>query len=117
MSTGRGRSKKDPITGEIQQRKPETIGSLLGDVLRSAGVSERVEQAQIIPEWPTLVGPQIAAVTNPQSISGDGTLFVAVTTNAWMNELSLLERELLASINRKPGRTPVKKIRWLLARR
>jgi hypothetical protein len=39
-----------------------------------------------------------------------------VTTNAWMNELSLLEPELLRSLNAKPERTPVRRIRWLLAR-
>lgn len=119
VSGGRGRdrrSRKDPITGEPTQQKPSTIGSLLGDVLRNAGVAERVEQAAIIPEWAALVGAQIAAVTQPQAISADGTLFVAVTTNAWMTELSLLEPELLKSLNAKPGRAPVRKIRWLLRR-
>jgi len=73
-----------------------------------------VDQARVIPEWPRLVGPQIAKVTEPQSISANGTLFVRVTTNAWMNELSLLEPELLRSLNADPGRQPVKRIRWLL---
>jgi hypothetical protein len=75
-----------------------------------------IEQAQIVPEWTSLVGPQIAAVTTPQSIAADGTLFVAVTTNAWMMELSMMEPELLRAINAKEGRTPVRKIRWLLQR-
>ena len=97
-------------------KRPQTIGSLLDDVLRKTGVAERIEQAQIIPEWPSLVGPQIAAVTAPQSITADGTLFVAVSTNAWMTELSLMEPELLRSLNGKPGRSAVKKIRWLLRR-
>jgi predicted nucleic acid-binding Zn ribbon protein len=112
---GGGRRGRDANPDE-KPRKPQTIGTLLDDVLRQAGVAERVEQAQIIPEWASLVGPQIAAVTAPQSITGDGTLFVGVTTNAWMTELSLLEPELLRSLNAKAGRTPVKKIRWLLRR-
>ena len=29
----------------------------------------RVEQASVIPEWPALVGPQIAAVTEPLSVT------------------------------------------------
>jgi len=41
---------------------------------------------------------------------------VHVTTNAWMNELSMLEPELLRALNAKPGRKPVRKIRWLLRR-
>jgi hypothetical protein len=33
-----------------------------------------------------------------------------------MNELSLMEPELLRSLNAKGGRGPVKRIRWLLRR-
>ena len=92
------------------------LGDVLAGVLRDTGVAARVEQAGLIPEWPSLVGPQIALVTEPTSITADGTMFVKVTTNAWMNELSLMEPELLKALNTKPGRVPVKRIRWLLRR-
>lgn len=97
-----------------KKAKPEPVKSVVADYLARRGLSERVEQAGIIPEWPQLVGQQIAAVTEPRSISANGTLFVAVTTNAWMNELSLLEPELLRSLNAKAGRSPIKRIRWQL---
>ena len=100
-----------------RKRKPEAIGRIVASVLGEQGLAERVEQAAIIPEWPKLVGPQIAAVTEPRSITANGTLFVHVTTNAWMNELSLLEPELLRSLNADPARAPVRRIRWLLAGR
>ena len=99
---------------ERKKKKPETVGNVLSDLLAQKGLKARVEQAEIIPEWPKLVGEQIAAVTEPRSISANGTLFVGVTTNAWMTELSLLEPELLRSLNAKEGRSPVKRIRWLL---
>jgi len=99
-----------------KKKKPERISDVLSGVLEQSGVAGRVEQAQIIPEWAKLIGPQIAAVTEPRSITSDGTLFVSVTTNAWMNELSLLEPELLRSLNGKPGRPPIRRIRWLLRR-
>ena len=99
-----------------RKRKPEPIGRIVADVLGEHGLTERVDQAEIIPEWPKLVGAQIAAVTSPQSITANGTLFVQVTTNAWMNELSLLEPELLRSLNAKPGRAAVQRIRWVLKR-
>jgi predicted nucleic acid-binding Zn ribbon protein len=89
---------------------------VLADVLTSRGLAGRVDQAGVIPEWPRLVGPQIAAVTEPRSVAANGTLFVAVTTNAWMTELSLLEPELLRSLNAKPGRVPIARIRWQLRR-
>lgn len=99
-----------------RKKRPEAIGKIVADFLGERGLAQRVDQAAVIPEWPMLVGPQIASVTSPQSITANGTLFVHVTTNAWMNELSMLEPELLRSLNAKPDRTPVRRIRWLLAR-
>jgi predicted nucleic acid-binding Zn ribbon protein len=98
------------------KKKPAAIGDILAGVLQETGVAARVEQAGIIPEWSALVGAQIAAVAEPMSVTADGTLFVNVTTNAWMNELSLMEPELLRALNAKDGRAPVKRIRWLLRR-
>ena len=99
-----------------RRKKPSAVGDVLAGVLRDSGIAERVEQARLIPEWPKLVGAQIAAVTEPMSIAADGTMFVRVTTNAWMNELSLMEPELLRALNATEGRAPVKRIRWLLQR-
>jgi predicted nucleic acid-binding Zn ribbon protein len=101
---------------EGKRKKPERVGNVVANLLAQRGLADRVEQAGIIPEWPRLVGEQIAAVTEPQSVSANGTLFVAVTTNAWMNELSLLEPELLRSLNTHAERVPIRKIRWLLRR-
>jgi predicted nucleic acid-binding Zn ribbon protein len=98
------------------KKKPSAIADVLAGVLRDSGLAARIEQAGIVPEWGALVGAQIAAVTEPMSITADGTLFVNVTTNAWMNELSLMEPELLRALNAKDGRVPVRRIRWLLRR-
>ena len=96
--------------------KPQKLGDALASYLSESGLAERVEQAGVIPEWADLVGSQIATVTQPLAIARDGTLFVAVRTNAWMNELSLLEPQLLAALNAKPGRARVSKIHWRLMR-
>ena len=101
---------------ERKKKQPESVANIVADVLAKRGLSDRVEQAGVIPEWRRLVGAPIAAVTEPRSISANGTLFVSVTTNAWMNELSLLEPELLRSLNAKATRSPIKKIRWQLRR-
>jgi predicted nucleic acid-binding Zn ribbon protein len=98
------------------RKKPASIADVLAGVLQETGIAARVEQAGIIPEWSALVGAQIAAVAEPMSVTADGTLFVNVTTNAWMNELSLMEPELLRALNAKEGRVPVRRIRWLLRR-
>jgi len=97
-----------------KKKRPEPVANVVASFLAQRGLSARVEQAGVIPEWTLLVGEQIAAVTEPRSVSASGTLFVGVSTNAWMNELSLLEPELLRSLNAKTGRPPIKRIRWLL---
>lgn len=100
-----------------KRRRPKKLGDVMGDVLKAAGVSDRIAQAAVIPEWRALVGPQIARVTEPLSVTPQGTLFVAVTTNAWMTELSLMEPDLLRRLNQKTGRLPIRKIRWQIARK
>jgi predicted nucleic acid-binding Zn ribbon protein len=99
-----------------RKRRPERIAEALSSFLSESGLAERVEQASVIPEWPGLVGAQIASVTEPLSIARDGTLFVAVRTNAWMTELSLMEPQLLAALNGKAGRQRVERIHWRLMR-
>ncbi|MBI3568344.1 MAG: DUF721 domain-containing protein [Gemmatimonadetes bacterium] len=99
-----------------KRTRPSSIGDAVQSFLRSAGLSEKVERAHVLVEWEALVGPQIAGVTTPRTVTEDGTLFVGVKTHGWMQELSMRERELLARINTKPGRPAVKRIRWELLR-
>ena len=97
-----------------RKRRPAALGDVLAGLLKDRGISDRVEQAALLPEWPALVGSQIAKVTEPRSVSADGTLWVAVTTHAWMSELSLLEPELLRQLATRPLRSPIRRIRWVL---
>lgn len=99
-----------------KKKRPEPIADVLGGWIQGSGIAGRIGQAQVVPEWPKLVGPQIAAVTAPTSVTADGTLWVQVTTNAWMNELSLMEPQLLRALNKVTGRTPIRRIRWQLNR-
>jgi predicted nucleic acid-binding Zn ribbon protein len=100
--------------GSEKRRKPERVSDVLATYLEQSGLASRVDQAGVIPEWASLVGAQVAAVTEPRSVTPDGTLFVSVTTNAWMTELSLLEPELLRALNDNADRPRVKRIRWQL---
>ena len=70
----------------------------------------------MVTDWAALVGPQIAAVTQPESVTPDGTMFVRVATSAWMNELQLMMPDLMARINAGRGAGRIKTIRWLLTR-
>ena len=91
---------------------PVPLSEALTSYFKQAGITKRVQQAGIIEEWAVLVGPQIAAVTSPESVTQDGLLRVRVATAAWANELSLMSPRILARLNAgRQGR--VKEIRWV----
>ena len=91
---------------------PTPLADALTSYFKQAGLTKRVQQAGIIEEWAELVGPQIAAVTSPESVTPDGVLRVRVATAAWANELSLMSPKILARLNAgRSGR--VKEIRWI----
>jgi predicted nucleic acid-binding Zn ribbon protein len=99
-----------------KKKRPVPIADALAAFLKGSGLEKRVDQATAIDDWPNVVGGKIAAVTKALSITPDGILFVAVTTNAWMTELSLMEPELLAALNSRKGRDRIRKIRYRLDR-
>jgi predicted nucleic acid-binding Zn ribbon protein len=91
---------------------PTRLADALTSFFKQAGLTKRVQQAGIIEEWAELVGPQIAAVTAPESITPDGVLRVRVATAPWANELSLMSPKILGRLNAgRSGR--VKEIRWV----
>jgi len=94
--------------------RPESLKKVLSEYLDTKGLTRRVNQANAIDDWAEVVGPQIAKVTEALSITPDGTIFVAVTTNGWMTELSLMEPELVRALNSHAGGWRVRKIRFRL---
>ncbi len=106
---GRG-SRKAPF--DQGPARPTPLAEALKSYLKRAGLSKRVGQAGVMDEWPALVGPQIAQVTAPESVSPDGVLRVRVATAAWATELSLMTPQILARLNTgRSGR--ITAIRWL----
>lgn len=77
---------------------PQPVGDLVSSFLARRGLDAKVEAASVVPDWERLIGPQIAAVTEPLRVS-DGMLFVAVRTSPWMMELTLMKAELMRRLN------------------
>ena len=83
----------------------ERIGTLVEAMFARLGIAEKVKRAEVVADWRRLVGPHIADVAEAVGVRG-GTLFVAVESAAWRNELSLMRPQLLAKLNagRREGR-------------
>jgi predicted nucleic acid-binding Zn ribbon protein len=96
--------------------KPERVDDVLGRVLKERGFAGRLAQGRVVAEWPELVGSHIAAVTTAEAVAANSVLVVSVKTHSWMTELTLMEREILATINRVTPGNPIKKIHWQLMR-
>lgn len=94
---------------------PEDVGATIARYLQEHGHAERVAQAVVLDDWVRVAGPQIARIAEARTITADGTLVVAVTTNGWMAELTMHEPEFLARLNEGFERPRVRRIRWQLA--
>ena len=103
-------------TNDKRGGSAEPLAAALGRVLRRTGISDRLDQMSVLDRWPELVGPEIAAVTQPVSVSAAGVLLATAASHSWMHELGMLETDLLTAINRaSPGR-PFTSIRWIIKR-
>ncbi len=90
------------------------VGAVVDAVLRARGLAENVERASVVPEWPELVGPEVARVATPTGFERE-TLFVEVSSSAWMMELEMLERRILAKLNAGRRHGKFRKIVFRLA--
>jgi predicted nucleic acid-binding Zn ribbon protein len=95
-----------------QDSKLTPLAEALQSYLKQAGLVRRIGQARVLEDWAELVGPQIAKVTQPESVGADGQLRVRVATAAWASELQLMTPQILARVNTgRSGR--ISAIRWL----
>jgi len=103
---------KRPVNPSEKKRPLVPIAQVLEEFLRSSGLGKGVERAEVVQRWAELVGPQIAAVTEAESVSEDGVLRVRVATAPWATELSLMTPRILAKINAgRKGR--INSVRWI----
>lgn len=90
---------------------PVPLGNLLPRLTRPAFRKRSPAGAQIMADWPQMVGPALAAVTSPQRLSA-GTLVLACSGPVAM-ELQHLAPELIGRINGHLGRAAVERLRFV----
>jgi len=74
----------------------------LENFLKEKKWSKKIKGYQIISNWESLAGEEIAQSSQPIKIQ-DKCLFLAVKSNVWANELNLRKGELIEKINREAG--------------
>jgi predicted nucleic acid-binding Zn ribbon protein len=92
---------------------PKQVRETLQKYLDKAGISEKIEAASVVPDWPRLVGEGIAGVTTPLRVT-NGVLVVGVQSSAWLSELKLMEREIIKRLNAEKVRGKISAIRFVM---
>ncbi|MDT7953103.1 MAG: DUF721 domain-containing protein [Acetobacteraceae bacterium] len=92
---------------------PRPIGTLLSAVTRPAFRSRAAAAAQLMADWPAIVGPSLAAISMPRQLNR-GTLTLACTGPVAL-ELQHLAGQLAGRINAYYGRTVVEGFRFVQA--
>ena len=90
---------------------PLSLGSLIPRLTRPAFRKRSPAGAQLMADWPDVVGPALASVTQPLRLSA-GTLTLGCAGPVAM-ELQHLAPELIGRINAHLGRLAVERLRFV----
>jgi hypothetical protein len=90
---------------------PRAIGALLPAVTRPAFRSRSAASAQLLADWPEIVGPALSAVTQPRRLAGTSLTIACAGPVAL--ELQHLTGPLAERINGHYGRILVQEFRFV----
>ncbi len=79
------------------------VREILPEVFKSLGIEGRLEEGQLVREWPSIVGKGLAKRSSLRDVQ-NGILFVEAENNIWMQEIKFLQKRIIARIkSRFPG--------------
>jgi predicted nucleic acid-binding Zn ribbon protein len=94
-----------------RMRRPVSITEVLSESAGRSGMADKFRRYGLWNRWPELVGSEVASHSQPARWQGN-TLVVRVEHPAWIQELTFLKPQMIASIKEKLPRTPIKEIRF-----
>ena len=92
---------------------PTDLSSLLEAVVQSLGVERELDDYRIWEAWNEVVGEQVANRAQPLKLDGK-KLIVGVTSSAWLQELTLLRRDLSGRLNEWMERSVIEEVVFVL---
>jgi len=91
---------------------PQPLSDIIPGIIKKMGLSQRVKEAEVVKEWPEMVGKAIAKHCQPVSLE-KGVLTVYVDSSPWLNELQRFSKMMiLEKLQSKLGKKAVKDIRF-----
>ncbi len=92
-----------------RQKNLLKMGDFLPKVLSKKKILLDILDHSILDTWHRAVGPQISANTNPFKFKNN-TLFVNVSSPAWMQQLRFMKQEIMDKINPEWEKEEIKNI-------
>jgi predicted nucleic acid-binding Zn ribbon protein len=99
-------------TGSIKKRKivevrnntttdPQLLGDVLTNLIHERDWKTGVAEGTLFTQWASIVGDDIAQHASPVSIN-ENVLTIQTTSTAWATQLSLVNNEILKTIQNNP---------------
>lgn len=80
-------------------------------LMKQFGLEDRYWEQALLTEWVSIVGEQVARRTRPGRVQNQ-TLYVFVTSSAWLSELSRYgQKQMLENLQKKFGAEKIKSLR------
>ena len=90
------------------------VADILTGVLGKMRLEQRLDESRIQQVWPQVIDPTVASHANPSNFA-QGTLFVTVDSNVWLDEIVRYRRhEILERLQTALGKTVVQRISFRL---
>jgi hypothetical protein len=94
-------------------REMQSVGSALQSLLQKLGLERQFRTYDALAHWSDIVGKQVAQVARPLRLDAD-TLWVAVKSHTWAQELNFQKGTILRRLNERAGEERFKEIRFLV---
>jgi len=92
-------------------REAQSAGSALQRLLEQLGLDRQLRTYRALMHWDEIVGAQLAQVARPLRIDAH-TLWVAVKSHAWLQELTFHKRTILQRLNERVGEERFREVRF-----
>jgi hypothetical protein len=99
----------------VKRSGPTRLSVLLEPALARFGLDRRLDDYRVWQAWDEVVGRTISRNAQPVRLDGS-RLIVTVRSSTWLQELSLLQRELIARLNEWMQREVVRELFFVVGR-
>lgn len=99
-----------PARGRARRDDPQPLATAIGGLLDAHGWQQRAAIGSVFGRWAEIVGPDLAAHTEPDSFA-DGELAVTADSTAWATQVRLLAPALVRRLNAELGDGSVRRVK------